>query len=134
MVKRVLMLLVSALVFAPSQARADFWITLPDGRYLYLTDGAAAAIAVIGIIVLAFAIAMSVSVSGTGAASDLPAELDPTDSAEHYEQEAARTRAYARKLDAETALMESRLRAKIKEDELKEIEVMLRERRSHGRK
>lgn len=70
----------------------------------------------------------------TGGAARSPKELHPSESAEHYDQEATRTRAYARKLDAEASLAESQLRASLKQDELKEFESFLRDKNARGRR
>jgi hypothetical protein len=48
-----------------------------------------------------------------------------TDTAEHYEQEAYRLRAWARKLDAEGVAADSQIRAVLKGDELKEIKKLI---------
>lgn len=58
----------------------------------------------------------------------------PSESPEHYDQEASRTRAYARKLDAEATLAESQLRASLKQDELKEFQSFLQEKNSPRRR
>lgn len=79
-------------------------------------------------------IAMVVSSNSSGSGHKLPAELQPKESAEHYDQQAARTRAYARKLDADASLAESQLRTSLKQDELKEFESFLRDKKSPRRK
>ncbi len=73
-------------------------------------------------------IMMAISQSSNDA-HRLPKELQPKESAEHYDQEAVRARAFARKLDAEAALAESQLQMSLKQDELKEFEAFLRDKK-----
>jgi hypothetical protein len=117
---------VLTLLTMPS-ARADYYVPLADGTYLQLSDPLLFFGAVVVFAVLFTAITKT---SSKSAADDLPKELQSTETAEQYEQEARRARALARKLDAETELKESQIRAAIKSDELKEIEELLRNGKS----
>lgn len=84
----------------------------------------------IAIVIAAF---MTATSSSSGS-RNLPKELQPSESAEHYDQEALRARAFARKLDADASLADSQLRASLKQDELKEFESFLRDKNARGRR
>lgn len=72
----------------------------------------------------------SVAFASTLGSSD----KQPAPSPEEYDQQAARTRACARKLDADAALAESQLRASLKQDELQEFQTFMRDKNSRRRK
>jgi len=111
MTMRVPFLSATLTLFAVPSVRADYYMPLADGTYIHLSDP----LLFIGaVFVLAVLIAVVTDSNSKSAAEDLPKELQSTDTAEEYEQEARRIRTYARKLEAETELKENQMRAAIK--------------------
>lgn len=82
-----------------------------------------------------FVVAGAFVTSWSNSSSDSSdAELHATGSAEEYEEEAARYRALSRKLDAETDLAESLIKAKRTRAELEDAEELFRENKSRRRR
>lgn len=110
-------------------ARADYWISLNNGTYLYFPDEFIWFVLVVGAIIIMAVIASAMS-SGNSS-SDIV--LSGTETADHFDNEAARLRALSRKLDAETDLAESVIKAKRTRAELDDIEEMYRDSKSRRR-
>lgn len=110
-------------------ARADFWIDWPNGQSTYVTDDAF----FIGLVVVAFLVVCGLlgSSSGGGASGS---SLSATDQAQQYEDEAAQYRAMSRKLDAETDLADSLIKAKRTRAELDDVEEFLRDDKRRRRR
>lgn len=128
--KRSALFVSTVFLAAPRAAHAEFITTVHDvygTKYLALSGDALFWITMLVLVILLLGLAEAASSASPSTSCDMPEEIEPpTDTAEHYEQEAVRLRALARKLDAETAFKESEMRAKIKEEELKEIHKLLR--------
>jgi hypothetical protein len=107
-------------------AAAAFWVEWPNGYDTFVSDDA---IFWGVIIVVAFIVGAAV-VSD----SSRKAQLAAMDSTEYYEDEAARYRAMSRKLDAETDLAESLIKAKRTRAELDDVEQMFRNTKSSRRR
>jgi len=99
-----------------------FWIEWPNGSYTYVDGGVCFWAAVAAVVLVGVFVAAGSSANGSAAAYD----ADPAGSAEQYDDEAARLRAMSRKLDAETDLAESLIKAKRTRAELDDIEAMFR--------
>jgi hypothetical protein len=109
-------------------ARADFWIDWPNGRSSYVTDNAF----FVGLAVVAFLVLCLLGSSSGGGASG--SSLSATDQAQQYEDEAAQYRAMSRKLDAETDLADSLIKAKRTRAELDDVEEFLRDDKRRRRR
>jgi hypothetical protein len=114
MAARIIALLTASVL--PMPAAAHYYYRL-DGSIGYAPDEVIAFIAVVGGLVLIIAVIAACidevsSSTNVGSNSlDLPEELKAPESVEQYDDMAARTRALKRKLDADTELAESYLKA-----------------------
>jgi hypothetical protein len=105
MLKRILVLAATFSLLATAGALAAYDQYYPVNDYAPGSNGFLSAEVVMGILVLVIAgVLLDSNFGGNGGSSD---DSHSTDTAEHYEQEALRLRAYARKLDAETAAKET---------------------------
>lgn len=96
-------------VLLTSQAMAGgFWVQMTDG-WIYIPDELL--IAFIFVVVAAVALTAMSSSSVARMSRDLPEEVREPQSVEYYEHMTARTRALKRKLDADTELAESYIKA-----------------------
>lgn len=87
-----------------------------------------------GIIVLVIAAFLTAVTSSSRTEEAEPSGgLLPTETPEHYDQEAARKRAYARLLEADAVLLESQTRLALKQDEHNEVGSFLRDKNSGRR-
>lgn len=95
-----------------SWSPADFSQYAPANAYQVSSHHSPPYFLVVGaaLFVILVVIVASAS-SSSNDAHRLPKELQPRHSAEHYDQEAARVRAFTRQLQAEAELAESKLRA-----------------------
>jgi hypothetical protein len=114
MITRILPVLLLVATARPPDA--GYYLYWRDGSVSYLPDeliGLAALVAlVVGVAVLLACIDGATSSSGvTQMSLDLPEEIREPESVEQYEDMAARTRALKRKLDADTDLAESYIKA-----------------------
>jgi hypothetical protein len=111
-------------------ARAGFWIDWPDGESSYVTDGTVfvALFAVIAGIVLCSLLS---STSGNGSSDS---SLSAAEQAQQYDDEAAQYRAMSRRLDAETNLADSLIKAKRTRAELDDVEEFLRDDKRRRRR
>jgi hypothetical protein len=105
------------------------WIEWPNGSYTYVPNEL---IILAAIVALGGGLAAAFS-SSSSVASFTVHDPDGLDSAEHYDSEAARFRALSRKLDAETDLAESVIKAKRTRAELHDVEELFRDRKSRRR-
>ena len=113
----------------PCTAHAGgYYLYWRDGSVSYLPDGVIALAALIGLVVCIVVVAALIdgisspsSVDQTGGL-DLPDEIKKPDTVEHYEDMTARTRALKRKLDADTELAESYIKAARARAELDDLE------------
>ena len=121
--------LLSAAMSGP--AHADFWIDWPNGRSTYLTDGALFFWLFVGIVTLIVCAAASPSSKGESTSSST---LSATGLAQQYDDEASQYRAMSRKLDAETDLAESVIKAKRTRAELDDIEEFFRDDKRRRRR
>jgi hypothetical protein len=113
-----------ALATSLQSAFADFWIEWPNGSATYVTDDEFFFALLFGVaVVIVGGIAASSSSSSTASSS----ELSATELAQQYDDEAAQYRAMSRKLDAETDLAESVIKAKRTRAELDDIEDMFKD-------
>ena len=105
-------------------ARADFWIDWPNGQSTYVTDDAF----FVGLVVVVVAFLVLCGLLGSSSGGDTSgSSLSATDQAQQYEDEAAQYRAMSRKLDAETDLADSLIKAKRTRAELDDVEEFLRD-------
>ena len=104
----------------------SLWIEYPDGSYTYVSN---MLILVCIVFVICAVAALAISSSSTKGT-----ELSATETAEYYDEEAARYRAMSRKLDAETDLAESVIKAKRTRAELDDIEEMFRDGKRRRRR
>ena len=112
-------------------ARADFWIDWPNGRSSYVTDNAF----FVGLVVVVVAfVALSGLISSSSGGGTSGSSLSATDQAQQYEDEAVQYRAMSRKLDAETDLAESFIKAKRTRAELDDVEEFLRDDKRRRRR
>jgi flagellar biosynthesis/type III secretory pathway M-ring protein FliF/YscJ len=117
---RALALALGAVATMTTPAAADFWLQMGD-RWVYVSNGLVILVVVFVVVVIIIAAAASDSAEKS--------EQSASQSADHFDNEAARLRALKRKLDAQTELTESQIRAALKDDEAKEICELIR----HGR-
>lgn len=115
--------LILATVLMCTQARANLFIQLPDGRYFFVP----AAWIIFGFLALLVTVAVAWVVDSTS--SPLPPPPPPP-SPEDYDQQAALHRAKARALDAQAQLDESRANAALKSEERQEVETFLKQQRA----
>jgi hypothetical protein len=110
-------------------ARADFWIDWPNGQSTYVTDDAF----FVGLAVVAFLVLCGLLSSSSGGSSSdsSPSVADQT---QQYEDDAAQYRAMSRKLDAETDLADSLIKAKRTRAELDDVEEFLRDDKRRRRR
>ena len=95
-------------VLLTSQAMAGgFWVQMTDGR-IYIPDEL---LTFIFVVVAAVALTAMSSSSVARMSRDLPEEVREPQSVEYYQEITARTRALKRKLDADTELAESYIKA-----------------------
>lgn len=125
------LLTVAALILATTAGPASaLWMEWPNGAYTYVPNELIILGAIVGLgVVLAAAFSSSSSTS-----SFTVHDPGGFDSAEHYDQEAERVRALSRKLDAETDLAESYIKAKRTRAELDDVEEMFREDKRRRRR
>jgi hypothetical protein len=125
--RRLLMLSGISLVTMVSPAAA-LEIDFNDGSYLYIPNG------VILFCVFIFVAVVAVGV-GMSSSSKSPADdAGAADLARQYDDEAAQCRAMSRKLDAETDLAESLIKAKRTRAELDDIEAIFKDGKSRRRR
>jgi hypothetical protein len=118
-------------VVMPAPAFADFWIDWPNGRSSYVTDDAF----FVGLVVVVIAlVALSGLFSSSSGGGTSGSSLSATDQAQQYEDEAVQYRAMSRKLDAETDLAESFIKAKRTRAELDDVEEFLRDDKRRRRR
>ena len=104
-----------------------FWVQVADG-WIYLPDELLITVAAfLGLTAIACwnqskASATSSSSSVTRMSLDLPEEVQTPESVEHYDDMTARTRALKRKLDADTELAESYIKAGRAKAELEDLD------------
>jgi hypothetical protein len=106
----------TAATSAPVSA-SDLYVPLNDGSYLLIPLGFIAFIAFAAVVVVAIAYV-----------SNTPPQQPP--SPEEYDQRAAEYRAKSRMLEAEAAYDDSRAKAALKKQEVKDVEDFLRDVRS----
>jgi hypothetical protein len=107
---------------------AAFWIRVGDG-YLFIPDG----LLLLGLGAFGvFTLAAMCGAFSSSSSSD--GELSTTESADYYDNEASRLRAISRKLEAETDLAESVIKAKRTRAELEDIEEIFRDGKSRRRR
>jgi hypothetical protein len=120
MIIRLSALAVLTTILGVRPAAAYFVINWPDGSATYLSEDF-----VLFVIVIAIGfVALVVWSFEDGGNAQVP---DASESTEFYDSEAARFRALGRKLDAETDLAESVIKAKRTRAELDEIEEMFQD-------
>jgi hypothetical protein len=117
---RILALVLAGLASMTTPARADFWLQMGD-RWVYVSN------TLIVFAVVFVVVAIIIAAAASDSAGDR--EQSASQSADHFDNEAARLRSLKRKLDAQTELTESQIRAALKDDEAKEIGELIR----HGR-
>ncbi|GEM_PF-4915081 len=118
-----------------NNSSGQYRCNMPASTYQVSDEGPPPELLIFGGLAVLIISAIMTAVSGSSnGARNLPKELRPSESVEHYDQEAARTRALARKLDADASLAETQLRMSLKQDELKEFESFLREKNSSRRR
>jgi hypothetical protein len=104
-------------------AAASLYIHLSNGRFLILPDG----LVLFLFAVVALGAICWVYEAATGASSNgLPEEIANSNSADYYDDQAARLRALKRKLDAETQLNDSKITAARTKAELDELSDIIR--------
>jgi hypothetical protein len=111
-------------------ARADFWIDWPNGQSTYVTDNAF----IIGLVVVVVFLALCGLLGSSSGGGTSGSSLSATDQAQQYEDEAAQYRAMSRKLDAETDLADSLIKAKRTRAELDDVEEFLRDDKRRRRR
>jgi hypothetical protein len=107
----------------PTPAVADFYIQRADGSYFVIPEVLVLAVALAFLLGVIFKISDAVTSASSG--DDLPVELSTPETADYYDDQAARARALKRQLDAETELAESYINAKRTKAQLDEIEEIL---------
>jgi hypothetical protein len=113
-----------ALCVVVSPASAETYINLGHGRYLELTDGALPLLALLLLVGL-FAVLYDSLTQPRTSSYQMPQQVIYPDTADDYESEAARLRALKHKLDAETELTESYIKAERKKAEAEELSEIL---------
>jgi flagellar biosynthesis/type III secretory pathway M-ring protein FliF/YscJ len=116
------------MVSAMVRPAAALWIDRQDGSSIYISNDL---IFWSAVFVLAFIIA-GLFVSSTFKVNESAAhDLSAADLAQQYDDETAQYRAMSRKLDAESDLAESLIKAKRTRAELDDIEEMFRNNKPH---
>jgi hypothetical protein len=115
----------------PGPAHADFWIDWPNGQSSYVTDDAFFVGLVIVVVAFLALCGLFSSSSGGGTSGS---SLSAADQAQQHDDEAAQYRAISRKLDAETDLADSLIKAKRTRAELDDVEEFLRDDKRRRRR
>lgn len=115
------------LTAALAQPAAALWIEHADGTFTDIPDGIVFCVLVV---VVVAGIASFASTSSTSSADE---EVNAAELARQYDDEAAQYRAMSRKLDAETDLAESLIKAKRTRAELDDIESIFKDHKSRRR-
>ena len=103
-------------------------IDFNDGSYLYIPNG------FILFCVLVFVAVVVVGVGISSSSKSTQDDVNAADLARQYDDEAAQYRAMSRKLDAETDLAESWIKAKRTRAELDDIEAIFKDGKSRRRR
>lgn len=124
-----LLMLSGVALAAMMQPAAAFEVDFNDGSYLYIPNGfilLCGFLLIVGVIVVG-----AVTSSSHRSAGD---DVSAADLARQYDDEAARYRAMSRKLDAETDLAESVIKAKRTRAELDDFEAMFKDGKARRRR
>jgi hypothetical protein len=128
--RKLLTLTCSLSVVTVESAHADYWINWPNGQSTYVTD--AGFFFFMGFAILVLIIVGVATSLSEGSTSD--SSLSAVEQAQQYDDEAAQYRAMSRKLDAETDLAESLIKAKRTRAELDDVEEFLRDDKRRRRR
>ena|ERR1700676_2195487 len=110
--------------FSVGSAHADLLINWPNGESTYVTPDPLL-VGIIALVGLVFLYVLLPSSSGGDSTSDT--SLTSAEQTQQYDDEAAQYRALSRKLDAETDLADSLIKAKRARAELDDVEQFLRD-------